>query len=389
MLKRHSSLIIMGVYSLVFFLSSVLGKKLLDENEFYVFNVSIVLFSMAFTYCYLGTEQLFVRFSSIIKDRTHISINVIRYMLCCSCLYIVFSTILVNKYIYKEIGYLLPFIIALLVSITVIVYNFYRVNKFFFTAQLILGHWKIILPISIFLSFSYSYNIILSVLLVLSVIFLFFMVLNIKNKVELTEEKHSDILALSTGFAFSLLVLLFLNNLDRWVVEHYLGKQSFSNYSYMLTVTIMPFSLISSYFGFKEVAYLKSKYDKGLFNRKMIAVGVGSFLMFFIWFNFIYFIRSFIDLDLNYELLIPLVILVVSKCIYSLLSALFGLKATKSAIVSVNLYTIMVIVLGFLYLMTTQVTAQKIVYIMGGVWFARMIIFLFSSRKIKEYGNEI
>ncbi|TOP98879.1 hypothetical protein CGH03_24280, partial [Vibrio parahaemolyticus] len=79
-------------------------------------------------------------------------------------------------------------------------------------------------------------------------------------------------------------------------------------------VTIMPFSLISSYFGFKEVAYLKSKYDKGLFNRKMIAVGVGSFLMFFIWFNFIYFIRSFIDLDLNYELLIPLVILVVSKC---------------------------------------------------------------------------
>ncbi|TOE18448.1 hypothetical protein CGJ47_24200, partial [Vibrio parahaemolyticus] len=77
MLKRHSSLIIMGVYSLVFFLSSVLGKKLLDENEFYVFNVSIVLFSMAFTYCYLGTEQLFVRFSSIIKDRTHISINVI------------------------------------------------------------------------------------------------------------------------------------------------------------------------------------------------------------------------------------------------------------------------------------------------------------------------
>ncbi|TOP98944.1 hypothetical protein CGH03_24240, partial [Vibrio parahaemolyticus] len=89
------------------------------------------------------------------------------------------------------------------------------------TAQLILGHWKIILPISIFLSFSYSYNIILSVLLVLSVIFLFFMTLNIKNKVELTEEKHSDILALSAGFAFSLLVLLFLNNLDRWVVEHY------------------------------------------------------------------------------------------------------------------------------------------------------------------------
>ncbi|HAT8521730.1 TPA: hypothetical protein I7190_26235 [Vibrio vulnificus] len=377
------------MYSLVFFLSSVLGKKLLDENEFYIFNVSIVLFSMAFTYCFLGTEQLFVRFTDTSSSKTLISKYIILYMMTGSCVYILTSTLLVNFFIYKSIGYILPFVISLLVTISVVTYNFYRVNKSFFSAQLIVGYWKLILPFSLLVSYSMAYEYALLMLLIISIIIIFLILFKISKDIELTQEKHDDVFVLSIGFAFSLLVLLFLNNFDRWVVEHYLGKKMFTSYAYMLTITIMPFSLISSYFGFKEVAYLKSNYNKTQFNRKLVLVAFISLLMFFLWFNLIYLIKDYIDLDINYELFIPLAVVVVSRCIYSLLSALFGLKASKSNIITVNIYTVVSIILGLLYLMQSDVTMQKIVFVMCGIWVSRMLIFLLYSRKIEEYSNEV
>ncbi len=164
---------------------------------------------MAFTYCYLGAEQLFVRFSKVASEKTYISSQVSCYMLVYGSFYTLSSTILISGYIYSSIDHTLPLIVSLLVAITVFNYHYYRVNKSFLISQLALGHWKALLPISILLSIFISYE--SSLILVLCIAFLFLLLssYNVIKNLEITKERHNDMFLLSIGFGFSLLVLLF------------------------------------------------------------------------------------------------------------------------------------------------------------------------------------
>ncbi len=157
----------------------------------------------------------------------------------------------------------------------------------------------------------------------------------------------------------------------------------------MLTVLIMPFSLISSYFGFKEVAYLKSKYNKKVFFNKMLAVGLISFFFFAVWFNIVYLFRGYIEVDISYNVFIPLSIMVVTKCVYSLVSALFGLRSTKKDIIHANLYTSIIIAFSTFILFSSNVTLQKMIYFMSVLWLARMCIYIIFCNNINEYNDEI
>ncbi|WP_193038989.1 hypothetical protein [Pseudoalteromonas nigrifaciens] len=385
LLSANKSFLIMALSSLLYFAATFLAKKTMTEDDFYYWNVLLTVSAISYSFCFFGSEQLFLRCGQLRSGQYYVPANIIKIMIVSFSVYLVLFSLLTNMVLFRVNDFRLTILVGLLSASCVFVYNLLRITKLFTASQLINNFWKAALFLAVLIANGSNVREILYATLLLCLLVAVIVLIKTLPKINFTEDSTDNLMPLFIGFALSLFVLVLMNNFDRFFIETYFTKEEFSNYVYLLSLLIMPFSIVSSYIGFKEVAMLKTCYIKSEFHKKVILIGGGLAFIFTLWFAAVSILSGYLELDIQMSYFFPCIAIVVIKSIYSLYSAIFGLKATAQQIQVSNIISVVVVLLGAScsYLLIKE--PFLILYVVAAVWLIRVLLFGFLIRHLADY----
>ena len=388
LLSRHASLLLLGVFSACYFAAMIIARKILAPDDFYFWNSFVTLMAMGFTFCFFGTEQLFLRFSVVSDGRVSINLWTLILMLGTLVLFVVFLAVLSERYFFQLGTFVVYLVLGVCVGIFVFVYNFLRMLKAFSISQLAANGWKFTTLIAVVLApLGHAPWVILTGLAAASGPALFLFLQN-RHRLNITRDAiPDDWKALFLGFLVSLLVLMLLNNADRLIMSHYGSEMLFSEYVYLVTLLTMPFSLLSNYFGFKETAFLKQSYARTAFVKKSLSVALLSGGLYVPWFLLVYSLQGLLELSVQFEYLFPCLVLVTCRCVYALHSALFGLQGESAHIHLANLMTFVAIGTAVAVILLIGVNILHLLFLLAAFWCVRIAIYAYFTSHIKEYDH--
>lgn len=387
LLKRHGSLGLLGLSSASYFFAMIVARKTLEPDDLYFWNALVTLVAMGFSLCFLGAEQLFLRFSTV-SETGEVRINRTTLHVMGGAL-VVFTAVLatLSEAYFFQLGSISIYpALGLCVGIFVFVYNLLRVRKSFSTAQLAANGWKFTILIGVLLApLGNAPWIIMAGLGVacLGVLWLF-----VRNRRALEvsgDPMPNQWQKLLLAFFLSLFVLMLLNNADRLIMLRNGSEALFSEYVYLVTLLLLPFSLLSNYFGFKEMAYLKYTYDRRRFLRKTLGVGGLAAGLFIPWFGLIYAAQTFLEVPVQIDYAIPCCVIVTCRCAYPLLSALFSLQAKLGQFYAANLLTLLAIGLAMAVLLSQDVATTSVLILLAAFWCTRLGIYAWYTSQIAGY----
>lgn len=348
-LKGNFSLLIMFFGAGLLFIANILAKSSLIEDDFYVWNVFLTIFTLSFSFCLLGSEQLLVRLGELKGGFYNIELTVLSFMVISCILFTVLSYFLFSGYLFDiDLGFHVVFI-TLPISFIVFFYHFYRMVGLFNVSQLINNIWKIFLILSLYLyinEYLLALNIVFFGSLVVSVIVIsgFYYYLPFKVRLVNGDCDKKKLFLLYLSYSFSLFVITLISMYDRFIVDYMnIDKTTFSNYIYLFTLLIFPFNLIASYFGFKEAKQIKHGVNRNDYILKSFHYSLFVSLLFSIWFIVMSFLEEVINIKLPTMYIIPLIFLVFIKVFYSMQSAFVGIKAHAGFIFYSNLASLILL----------------------------------------------
>ncbi|SHE62616.1 hypothetical protein SAMN05444279_10582 [Ruegeria intermedia] len=386
-LKPHASLLLLGTFSACYFLAMIVARKTLAPDDLYFWNALVTLVAMSFTFCFFGSEQLFLRFSGV--SRTG-QVRINRTTLCLMGAALVLFTVLLaalsEGYFFQLGSYAIYPVLELCVGLFVFVYNLLRVRKSFSTAQLAANGWKFTILIGVLFAPLGTAPLIIMVGLGAACVGAVWLFAKNRNALEINDDPMPEQWkTLFLGFLLSLFVLMLLNNADRLIITRYGSEALFSEYVYLVTLLLLPFSLLSNYFGFKEMAYLKRHYDQQAFVRKTLGVGALAAGLFLPWFALIYMAQGLLEVPVEVSYALPCLVIVTCRCAYALLSALFGLKASPSRMHITNVISLIAVLLAAIIVIESEVTIISMLYLLCAFWVSRSFIVLWAIWKIEGY----
>jgi hypothetical protein len=277
--------------------------------------------------------------------------------------------------------------LGLCVGVFVFVYNLLRVRKSFSTAQLAANGWKFtILGALLLAPLGHAPLVITTAGLGLACAGTLALLWRNRTALRITADPMPDRWqTLFLGFLLSLFVLMLLNNTDRLIMTRYGSEAQFSEYVYLVTLLLLPFSLLSNYFGFKEMAYLKQTYDRRRFLLKTLGVGGLAAGLFVPWFGLVYAFQGLLEVSVSWSYALPALVIVTCRCSYALLSTLFGLQGTPGQIHVANLLTLLAIGAAMAVLLAVGVNITNVLVLLAAFWCARVAIYAWFTARIAEY----
>lgn len=387
---KNGSLLFLLFSAVVFFLSNIIAKKTLSISEFYLWNFLTTLVAMSFSFGLLGTEQIFLRFGEVESSKVYlISFNVIKKLFISLLLYLLIIFILFHT----KSDVLFYILICLICSSILIIYNYFRILSYFLFAQIVFNGWKVFLLLWL-LSYSFlelEVEIFTAVLIsLLTSIFLAFIFIS-KNEFKLRFEKlEKTPVGVKYIFAYtlSLLVITLLGYMDRWLIE-YTNKGLFSDYVYLISIILMPFMIIANYLGFKEVSTVKKSLNKEKIVKKIILLSAILVVSYSIWFLFIYKFRNLFELEISVIYYLPLLLIVLLRCSYALLSAIIGIAGNIQDIIIINIVSFLfILILAYCFFYVSNYMIIELLYLMCFLWLIRVLLYFWGLSKIRDY-NEI
>ncbi len=386
-LKGQSSLLFLASLSACFFAAMIVARKTLSPDDLYFWNALVTLVTIGYTFCFFGAEQLFIRFSTVTDGSVAINRGTLQLMGVALLLFTALLALLSEGYFFRLNMVALYPALGVCVGIFVFVYNMMRVRKSFNLAQLAANGWKFTILGALLLAPLENVPWVLTSvglgLPCVGTLALFW--LNRKMLNVTADPMPDQWVSLFFGFLFSLFVLLLLNNTDRLIMTRYGSNAQFSEHVYLVTLLLMPFSLLSNYFGFKEMAYLKQSYDRRRFLRKTIGLGGLAACLFVPWFGLIYAFQGLLEVSVFLSYGLPTLAIVTCRCSYALLSTLFGLQGTPRQILVANLLTLLAIGTGIAVLLAVGVTIINVLVFMAACWCVRVAIYAWYTACISDY----
>ncbi|WP_026754287.1 hypothetical protein [Sediminibacter sp. Hel_I_10] len=385
---KHSSLAVMALGSLSIFIANLGFKNVMSVDGYYQYSIIITVLTLLTSFGVFGIEQVFLRLSEVRENKKILlDVKLIKIALIAA----LFSSVLASVYfiviLKLNINYFTTFFLSLGVICSMLLYNVFRLGSQFFYSQTIQNSWKLTIG---FLAFyflfigelAYYLRIVTIVLwIVITVSFIFLIK---KNKIKLNDKLgYNEILLFSFHFSIALLTLSFLAQGDRFFIEFLFTKKEFGDYFYLGTVFLFPFSLLQSYVGFKELVYIKYR-DIDIKKRILSILKVSLLLTGFI-ILLAYFLTEWnvlkIDFAENFIIIAMFLIMGNTKMIYSLFSAIIGVKAGLNDIKKMNFIFILLslIILMFFYFMDKSVVIT--ICFFSFLWLIRVFIWGFYSKK--------
>ena len=380
-ISKNLSFFVLAFSSLSFFVLNVALKDTLSPINYGLFSIFITYISLLSSFGMFGFEQTLLR-TTFIKNKLEIQKNILYPSLIAICISSFIGVFLMKSNYDISISYILFYLLSIIVIITKLSFNLYRLLSKFFLAQLVLNFWKIALTLVIlyyvFLNNNFSLEFIFSLVLVFfafSILSLFGLI----NKIQfIKQDSFPSLLRKSFLFFISLLTISLLGFGDRFFIESRFGLEILGDYFFFLNIFLFPFSLFQSYIGFKEIVSFKKNFSIILLNYKIINVLKSSFIfsiiLIFIFYLIDYFGFYNLEISSNLNIIIPLIILGNIKMVYSLLSSAIGALSNDKMLYKINLKSIfsfiLICPLMFYYSNTILLTIVFVIIL----WLIRCII---------------
>jgi O-antigen/teichoic acid export membrane protein len=380
---RHASLILLAGFSVCYFFAIILARKTFDAEDFYIWSALATVITMAFTFCFLGAEQLFVRFSTVDGKNVLINWGTIMSMILGFILFVIAIAVLSELYFFRIGAYWPYIIISLAVAVFVGLYNFKRLTAAFLVSQVFANGWKLVLLLCVIVfPFAEPALIVLGALAISTILSIGLFAVQSGRLIISFEAMPEGWLQLQFSFFLSLLTLLLLGNLDRLMITRFISAAAFSNYFYLVTLLIQPFGLLSNYFGFREAAMLKRHFSRRAFQRKLQIIFALSAVSYAAWFAALFAARDFLKLPVHYEYFFACSTIVICRNIYALMSALVGMRGSARQILTSNLITILFVPFAVAATILAGVSIGNVLTMIAMLWILRVSLFFFSTLQI-------
>ena len=381
-INKHFSLLVLVLASGAFFLTNIILKEHLSSENYGLYSIFITYISLLSSFGMLGLEQVIMRNSKILSDKVIISKNLlIPIILSILFVSILGSYLFINNYNISA-TYIFLSIITLLVILTKLISNLFRLLSMFIFSQIALNLWKLalflVLLILIFRGESINIkdiNSIIFLLLVVTMFMVFFIIRRVKFSHTISIESF-----FSQAFLFllSLVTISLINYGDRFFIESRFGLDELGSYFFFINLFLFPFTLLQSYVGFKEIISFKLLYNHSLLVKKLNQILRYSILFAIFLFVFAFLIDFFgfykIDLLKNLQMIVLFLILGIIKVIYSIFSSAMGAICDNKMLYKTNMYSIISILLliPVIYYYATTITITIMFLIV--LWIIRCII---------------
>lgn len=355
LLKNNASFLLIGIGALLIFLSNIVLKDVLTSSDYGKYSLLITYISLINSLGLLGFEQVFLR---ITDNKSNDSLNTSNFLIRVILIILFVGSFLFAaffKLFMDTFNVLFWFILTLLVSISMLLFNLYRLSSFFFLAQLVNNSWKIILGISVlffsaatFFDFKFVFWIICIVLIFFNTILFYNFLIRIKIK-RVLKYSHKKVLNFGLHYLVSLLTLSFINYSDKFLIQHNFGLVELGNYFFLYSLIISPFSLIQNYVGFKELVLFKKEMSKDKIIAKIKKVSLLGFLLALIVIVLVVLMSKYkvIDIKLSDVFLLIVVFLFTGmiKINYAIFSAALGAQGDFLHIKKANTLSFLTIIL--------------------------------------------
>lgn len=381
-INKHFSLLVLVLASGAFFLTNIILKEHLSSENYGLYSIFITYISLLSSFGMLGLEQVIMRNSKILSDKVIISKNLlIPIILSILFVSILGSYLFINNYNISA-TYIFLSIITLLVILTKLISNLFRLLSMFTFSQIALNLWKLalflVLLILIFRGESINIkdiNSIIFLLLVVTMFMVFFIIRRVKFSHTISIESF-----FSQAFLFllSLVTISLINYGDRFFIESRFGLDELGSYFFFINLFLFPFTLLQSYVGFKELISFKLLYNHSLLVKKLNQILRYSILFAIFLFVVAFLIDFFgfykIDLLKNLQMIVLFLILGIIKVIYSIFSSAMGAICDNKMLYKTNMYSIISILLliPVIYYYSTTITITIMFLIV--LWIIRCII---------------
>ena len=381
-INKHFSLLVLVLASGAFFLTNIILKEHLSSENYGLYSIFITYISLLSSFGMLGLEQVIMRNSKILIDKVIISKNLlIPIILSILFVSILGSYLFINNYNISA-TYIFLSIFTLLVILTKLISNLFRLLSMFTFSHIALNLWKLalflVLLILIFRGESINIkdiNSIIFLLLVVTMFMAFFIIRRVKFSHTISIESF-----FSQAFLFllSLVTISLINYGDRFFIESRFGLDELGSYFFFINLFLFPFTLLQSYVGFKEIISFKLLYNHSLLVKKLNQILRYSILFAIFLFVVAFLIDFFgfykIDLLKNLQMIVLFLILGIIKVIYSIFSSAMGAICDNKMLYKTNMYSIISILLliPVIYYYATTITITIMFLIV--LWIIRCII---------------
>lgn len=375
---EHSSLFFITISFIAYFVANIIAKKFFSTDDFNTWIYIVSLLTFFSTFAMMGQDQLLLRFCKI--KRRSIIIDKLSITLAFSSL-IIFIPLSLLLFGNNTMG-IRPIEITCLIilfSFCKLAYQLIRIQKLFLLAQLSLNGWKLILLFMIvFVAYIGVANLFLISFVFGAVIFLVAI-----SRSRIKEVKKSEtILKYSFGYFFSMGVMAIFVYFERFLIEGKITASEYTDFLYLLTISLSIFSILASYFGFKEAVKYKEFFSYQGVKRDLLKVLNITVPLSIIWSLFIYFTSPLLELRVDVESLLLISIIGVFKCLYSILSSAMAVRMTFNDILFINLMTILMFVIFYIFTIEFVKNITFLLIIIALCWLLRSVFIFYRIRGI-------
>ena len=390
-IQKHFSLFVIAFGSFCFFILNILLKEQISAYDYGTYSMFITYISLLSSFGMLGFEQTLLRTSEI-KSKLEIDKGII-FPSIISILFVstIGSYLMFNNYDI-QLDVLTLFIFSILVILTKLVFNLYRLRSKFTISQISINFWKIALffIVGYYILFDIDFTI---QDLFVSVFFLFcisgVLILGMLNKVVFNYNKSwLELVKKSSLFFLILFTISLISFGDRFFIESRFGLSELGDYFFYINIFLFPFSLFQTYIGFKEIVSFKKDFSLKLLRSKIILASKYSSFFSIILFFSIYLVEHIGLYDLkitsNLNIIIPLIFLGNIKIVYSLFSSAIGAIANDTMLANINIKSILsiILILPCIYYFSFNISIT-IIFIIT-LWVIRCLIWYNQLKKYKS-----
>lgn len=376
--RKNMALLVLAGGAGAVFLANLAARKLFTIAQFIDWAYLTSLTTLFFSFSLLGSEQLIVRSAKGTGSKIEVPRQVAKYV---SASFAAFLLIYIFVLDGRIFAYRLGMAsIPLLACIGTIqfVYQMERARGHLLASQLAFNAWKIaLLPlVGLVAALAPDHRAECSVAAAL----LFGAV---SAGVVFRRARHAitfgggitDAATVFPPFMLSLGMMAALGVADRVVLEKTHHPDAFAGYVYLATILATPFSILSSYFGFKEAVRYRHCYSRAGARADTLRAMVLTTALFIGWSALCYVTRHISGISFDAMLWAVMGMLAVVRCGYAVLSAAMGVRGSAKAIYTANLLTAAALLAYSYIALRADASVAAIIGGYASVWALRFVAF--------------
>lgn len=384
-LKHVPGLLVMLFGSGSFFMVTILIKNYGVKEDLKSWSYVSSYLAIFSPFLFMGAEQMIVRFGGKNNDKLELPRSVAVGILIAGLFSIGLSVFFLNGQIfdYKINNIKLTAILATLMLLT-ISYQLERFSQSGLSGQLVNNSWKIILLFVLALNFAIGNNWSIVDVILISLVGATLLVVvfskALKAIVLVSSIQFKEEIKFYIPYFLSLLFMTIISVYDRLLFEHSEEGYniSFEDFFLLIAMYIMPFSILSAYVAYILVPIFKISNKSGIVRIHVWRIALVSLVAAIIWVLVIKVLGKNIGLiDVDYYSLLCIVMIIVVRMIYSVLSSAVGVLGSARKINIANAMCFIVLAFFSYVVVKYSNDVREIFYAVFFMWCMRCMSFYF------------